>query len=397
MRYRLFITVILCLHAGTPVHAQSSLGIDLIDVYRRTVWHEPPSSADNDSVKTRDLHVSILPIAGYTLQTGLAIAMSANALFHTTKDSNANISTILTSLTYTQYQQVILPVQTYIWTRNNKYNIVTDWRFMKYPQYTYGLGGYTKDSNKSKIDYSNIHLYQTIMRHVAQNWYAGLGYNFDYYWNIESDYRERANPLYRNNYKDTSKSSLVASGITLNALYDSRKNPVNAQQGSFARIIYRPNFTFLGSNTNWQSLTLDLRHYFKLSPSSDNVLALWSYDWFTTGGRASYLMLPSLGWDPNSNTGRGYIQGRYRGRDMLYLETEYRFGITRNKLVGGVLYANASSYSEPLTNRFETIVPGWGTGLRLKINKFSRTNVAIDYSFGLNGSRGLFVNLGEVF
>jgi hypothetical protein len=396
LRYRLSITILFCLLPAARLFAQNS--IDIIDVYRHVIQHKPPRLADEeDSVQTHDLHISILPVVGYTLQTGFAAALSANAVFHTTKDSNANVSAILSSITYTQYQQVILPLQTYIWTKNNKYNIVTDWRYMKYPQYSYGLGGYTTDSNKFKIDYSNIHLYQTIMRSITRGWYAGVGYDFDYYWNIQSDYRERIDPLYLNNFKDTTKNSIVASGFTLNLLYDSRKNPINAQQGSLMRIKYRPNFIFLGSNTNWQSLSLDLRHYFKLSPSSDNVLAVWSYDWFTTGGRPPYVMLPSLGWDPNSNTGRGYIQGRYRGRNMLYLETEYRFGITRNGLIGGVIYANAASFSEPFTNRFETIAPGWGTGLRLKLNKFSKTNVAIDYSFGLNGSRGFFVNLGEVF
>jgi hypothetical protein len=31
------------------------------------------------------------------------------------------------------------------------------------------------------------------------------------------------------------------------------------------------------------------------------------------------------------------------------------------------------------------------------VNKFSKTNLALDYGFGLEGSRGFAVNLGEVF
>jgi hypothetical protein len=31
------------------------------------------------------------------------------------------------------------------------------------------------------------------------------------------------------------------------------------------------------------------------------------------------------------------------------------------------------------------------------MNKHDDTNVAIDYGFGLQGSQGVFVNLGEVF
>jgi hypothetical protein len=109
------------------------------------------------------------------------------------------------------------------------------------------------------------------------------------------------------------------------------------------------------------------------------------------------LLLPSTGWDDPFNTGRGYIQGRYRGRNMFYLEAEYRFDILRNGFLGGVVFANAQSFSNVTYSELTTIAPGWGGGLRIKLNKESGSNLCIDYGFGLNGSRGFFVNLNEVF
>jgi hypothetical protein len=82
---------------------------------------------------------------------------------------------------------------------------------------------------------------------------------------------------------------------------------------------------------------------------------------------------------------------------MVDLEAEYRFGILNNGLLGGVVFANAQSYSEISNNRFEVIEPAIGAGIRIKFNKFSRTNVCIDYAIGKNGSNGIFTNLGEVF
>jgi hypothetical protein len=161
---------------------------------------------------------------------------------------------------------------------------------------------------------------------------------------------------------------------------------------------YRPNFTWLGSDDNWQSLIIDAREYLKFPGSTRNVLAFWSYDWFTVGnGNPPYLLLPSTGWDAYSNTGRGYIQGRYRSKDMLYLESEYRFGITANGLLGGVVFANAQSFSEPSSGQFSYLIPGYGAGVRISLNKFSRTNLCVDYGWGIHGSGGFFVNLGEVF
>jgi hypothetical protein len=144
-------------------------------------------------------------------------------------------------------------------------------------------------------------------------------------------------------------------------------------------------------------LLLDLRHYIPFPYHSENIIALWSYNWVTLAGNPPYLDLPSTGWDTYGNTGRGYIQGRFRSKNMIYLEAEYRFKISKSGLFGGVIFVNAQSFSEWPSNTFQSIAPAAGLGIRTKFNKYSRTNIAIDYGFGQGGSQGIFVNLGEVF
>ena len=117
----------------------------------------------------------------------------------------------------------------------------------------------------------------------------------------------------------------------------------------------------------------------------------------TLNGSPPYLILPSTGWDDQYNTGRGYIQGRFRGKNMYYFETEYRFRISRNGLLSGVLFGNLQNFSGELSSEYAHLLPGYGTGFRIKLNKHSGANLCIDYGFGQNGSRGVFVNLGEVF
>ena len=82
---------------------------------------------------------------------------------------------------------------------------------------------------------------------------------------------------------------------------------------------------------------------------------------------------------------------------MLYLEAEYRFGLTPDGLLGGVVFANGESYTEMTTNRFEYLAPACGVGLRIKLDKFSKTNFCVDYGWGLNGNGGFQLNIGEVF
>jgi len=114
-------------------------------------------------------------------------------------------------------------------------------------------------------------------------------------------------------------------------------------------------------------------------------------------GNPPYLDLPGTGTDTYNNTGRAYEQDRFIGKRLVDLEAEFRFGITRNGLIGAVIFCNAASVSEFSSNKFEVIYPGFGMGLRIRFNKFSNTNACLDYGIGTNGSHGLFGNLGEVF
>jgi outer membrane protein assembly factor BamA len=329
------------------------------------------------------------------LQTGFAVSAIANGVFYTTNTANANASNVLMSVNYTQKKQFFVPIQANIWTKNNKYNILTDWHFEQFPQTTYGLGGYTTVSDGYTINYTYVRLYQTLLKTLGHDFYAGAGYDLDYFWNIQ----EVDPPT--NVITDFQKYGLsqksVSSGLTLTALYDSRRNAINPEPGYYANLTYRSNFSFLGSDANWQSLLIDVRTYSHFPRNSKNTLAFWSYNWFTVNGHPPYLNLASTASDTYANMGRGYIQGRYRGMNLVYLESEYRFGITNNGFLGGVVFLNTQSFTEQNSNRFESLLPGYGAGIRIKLNKFSKTSIALDYGFGAHGSQGIFANLGEVF
>ena len=180
-------------------------------------------------------------------------------------------------------------------------------------------------------------------------------------------------------------------------MFDSRTNPVNSSGGAYANILYRDNPAAMGSTNSWQSLLIDLRKYFRFPQHSNNVIGFWSYNWLILSGKPPYLDLPSTSWDTYTNTGRGYIQGRFRSFNMLYLEAEYRFQISNNGLFGGVVFANTQAFSGWPSGGFSQLQPAVGTGLRVKLNKNSKTNLDIDYGFGTGESHGLFVNIGEVF
>lgn len=375
----------------TPVRPDTVRQVDLIDVLHKIIH----SKKDTDKrAKPKKLNFSIIPSVGYTLSTGFAADVAGNVAFYTTANHAENLSEIEGDLAYDTNAQRIFVIQSVLWSLNNDYKFVSDLRWERFPESTYGLGTKTGKSKENPIDFKYLKVYGTLYRRLVSNYYAGIGYNLDYHYAIVQSGMKDKLPTDLTKYGPAKAET--SSGLNFALLYDSRKNPINPSQATYANISYRENNRFLGSRQNWRSLQFDFRKYIKLSAASDNVLAIWSLAWFTNG-YVPYLDLPFTGGDVFNNTGRGYIEGRFRGKNMLYLESEYRFGITRNGLIGGVVFANAQSFSEFPGNRFNTIAPAIGTGLRLKLNKHSRTNVCIDYGIGIYGSRGLFVNLGEVF
>jgi len=375
--------------------ARASSERDIVDFYRSAILRKPIVEKCKPGDKAKKVHLAILPAAGFSMITRFAAIIAGNAAFYADNEGKTRLSSINTSISYSQNNQIILPILSNIWTKGNKLNLVGDWRYYKYPEYSYGLGGHTSATRDANlIDYFSIIIHEAVLKQLNHATYIGLGYNLDYHWNISESGLSDGDPSDFKKY-GFSKTS-ISSGVSAVVLYDDRRNSINPKDAKYASINYCPNFTFLGTDHNYQSLVIDLRKY--ITPgSSQNVLAFWSYSWFTFGGDAPYLDLPSTAWDAYANMGRGYIQSRFRGKNLLYLESEYRFKITRRGLLGGVVFANAQSVTDWPSNKFKTVYPAVGAGLRIKVNKESNTNVSIDYGFGLNGSRGIFINLGEVF
>ncbi|MFI5151366.1 MAG: BamA/TamA family outer membrane protein [Bacteroidia bacterium] len=368
---------------------------DIVDVFRWVFRIKPPAEKCEPSKKAGKLDIAFLPGASYAIVTGFGGVISANGAYYADDAPNTKLSAISTSLGYTQNNQIIIPIISNLWTKKNKYNILGDWRYYKYPENTYGLGGHTSETdNLNKIDYSNLIIHQGALRHISGTEFCiGMAYNLNYHWNVTEG--GAANGQVSDFKKYGFSPTSLSSGISLNALYDSRKNSINATDATYASLYLCPNTKLLGSDNNYTTMLLDLRKYINIG--KQNQLAFWSYDWFMFDGQAPYLDLPSTGWDPFANMGRGYVQSRLRGKNMIYLEAEFRFAIIPSDLIGGVVFANAQSVTDWPGNQFSKIYPAVGTGLRIKVNKHSKTNICLDYGWGINGSQGVFINLGEVF
>ena len=385
--------------------------VDIKDVLHKLKKKDKPIKKKDDKA----FQFALIVAGGYTSNTGFAVSGGANGAFTikgATKESSA-----LMSFTYTQFNQTILPFSVSVWTKNDRLNFVIDDRYINYPSALYGLRGRSKLDSGYTVNFSWLKLHQSVLVKIHKNFYAGVGLYYDYFWGIKEVGVPAVTPTV-NNPKGLGSAfefftgqklpddEETAFGPAFKLLFDSRDNPINAKKGFYAAAMFHPSFQSWGSDANWSTLVLDARKYVSLSQNKNNVLAFWGYLWSSFGNQP-FLLLPSTGWDEFWNTGRGFSQGRYRGADMRYLEAEYRFQVSKNGLLGGVLFSNLqnfpdelfTSYSEYRGRKTANVTSvGYGLGLRLKLNKYSKTNLAVDMGFGQDFPKPwIAVNLGEVF
>ncbi|MEZ2336337.1 hypothetical protein AB6735_11925 [Mucilaginibacter sp. RCC_168] len=368
---------------------------DLIDIAKQLFKISPQKPRIQ---REKKIYFSILPVPGTVPGgAGRALITSTTAGTYLGPQSTTNLSSATFAPYWNLHSRFGLPLRSSIWLKDNTWNIQGDIRFLVYPQYTWGLGGSHAYNDKTLVNYNYIRFYQSALKRITPYFFAGGGYNLDYHTNIKSD-DPTVDLKQFTGYSYGTNGNSVSSGVSLNLLYDTRNNSINPLPGAYANVVYRINPTFLGSDDNWSSLYVDVRKYISLNPANknqQNTLAFWSYLWTVLGSNAPYLDLPSIGWDPYNRSGEGIDQNRYRGKSLFYFESEYRRDITTNGLLGFVVFADVNTVSGS-GFLFKSWHPAAGTGLRVKFNKGSNTNIGIDYA-GSKGYSAIIFNIGESF
>ena len=225
-------------HTEHPVSSKENLDSiskqkDVVDIAKKIFKLNFLSRSDSVKIKPGKLLFAGWPAAGYTLQTGITALFSANISFFTGNSNSTNLSSVNIAPEYSLFNhQVIMPFVFNIWSKENKFNLLGDWRYYRYPSYTYGLGSHSSLSNSDLIDYSYYRIYQQVSKRITADLYAGIGYALDYHYNINNN----GNKTDFRKYND-SATKTISSGVLFNIAYDSRHNINNPQGGEFEALL----------------------------------------------------------------------------------------------------------------------------------------------------------------
>lgn len=414
--FRRYLYCFLCVTMLFPVFVHSQEKIvpaetDVTDIIRK-LFHK-----DSTKIKKEPSTIAFLPSLGYNPSYGFQFGINITGGKYFGKKDSTTLS-IFTILGYVTTKGVATAqVRHNLFMAKNRLNFQGNWQISKIVTLDYGpgsglvtdsLGKFSinglpleNDSATFPIRYNYLRFTERAYLEVKKHLYLGVGLSFDIREKINDERLASMGHTPHYDYSienDYNPEKYSANGLLIDVQYNTREHPNRSYGGIYTDLGFRFNQRWMGSTKNGVQMLTEFRKYWSLSKKKpQHVLAFWHWGSYLLSGNIPYLEMPATGSDMFARSGRGYTIGAIKGKSFFYSELEYRFPITSNGFMSGVVFSNAQTASYKEDKLFEYWVPAGGAGLRLLFNKHTRTNVCLDFAWGRYGSGGVFFGLNEVF
>lgn len=365
------------LGAGSMVSANAALDEKSIDDFLGKL------GADNQYDASKGIDWSVLPGPFYTPELRLGLGTAVAGIYRMDpKDKTTQNS----SLSFTGFVSTSgalgLGLHNYTFFTDDRWRLFVDGGIAKVPTKFWGVGYDAAQGSSQKYDNNSIQVHPQIMRQLAPNLYFGVGWDFSSM-NANVDEREPGDKF----SQYASDTNPLSSGATVSLNYDSRDAITRPQKGQFISVEYSYFDPSLGSDTHFTATKLQYNYYHPIDDKRVLAFDLWGR--FTQG---------DVPWDRLSLAGddnrlRGYYQGRYRDKDVVSGQVEYRQQLTWRH--GYVLWAGAGALgSSPGDLGNHPLLPTVGAGYRFEVKP--AMNIRLDLGFGRE-SAGFYFQVAEAF
>ncbi|WP_020534001.1 BamA/TamA family outer membrane protein [Flexithrix dorotheae] len=178
-------------------------------------------------------------------------------------------------------------------------------------------------------------------------------------------------------------------GVGFKFSFDKRNDVYYPTSGMISEIDWNSYPSFLSNDSHANKVEISHNQYWKIKDRRD-VLAARFYTGFGIG---------DLVFEQQFIVGRedirGYSQGKFRGNGMIALQGEYRFNF--HEKLGAVGFFGLASVFDGINEvDNETILPGFGCGLRYLVFPKNKMNAGIDIAKGKD-DWGFYFRVGEAF
>jgi len=348
------------------------------------------ASASQEDQNPEDLNkksdMILLPILYYKPET--KIALGAGVMYYLRGSSNGahtRPSNIFVSAVATQRKQFSIELKPDVYWNDEKYHLAGNLRVSKYVDKYFGIGRLTTKDAEENYSFRSLEVKVDFLRKVRSELSLGLHYALET--TTITEYEAEGELI----HKEVSGSDGgTASGLGFLINWDSRNNIFTPEKGSYHQGSVTLYDGMFGSNFDYVSVALDSRKYFELLPS--HTLAFQAYCELKTGN-PPFRRLSLLGGEERM---RGYFQGRYRDKNMLVFQVEYRI-VPVFWRIGLAGFLAAGDVADKL-GAFDigSFKYAGGIGLRYLWNREDKLNIRIDAAWGKDTS-GFYITIKEAF
>jgi Omp85 superfamily domain len=333
-----------------------------------------------------------LPVVFYQTETGLGFGATVGYFFpmgpDATQDTSARRQSSSVSLigVYTLKKQIITSLRTELYPAGGQYRILAEGGFIRFPTKFWGIGNETPDSNEEDYTPDLVNLAFELQTQISSGWYVGLVGQTGHRVLKEV---EAGGLLDGGQIPGAENGSIIGVGLLVSR--DTRSSTIYPTRGSYHQFKYLLYDGFFGSSYDFGTLSLDLRKYVPLG--SRRLLAFRALG-VVSPGSPPFDLMPQLGGDVLL---RGYFAGRYRDRDLVAFQGEYRTRIWWR--IGATVFGGVGQVSYVLRDlTFTGFHPSAGAGLRFLLSPDEGLNIRADYGYGFDAkSTGFYLGIGEVF
>lgn len=327
------------------------------------------------------------PTLAYSPETRWEIGFSSLYIYSAKRDLLNRLSEVKAFTFYTLENQYGIWLDHMLYTDKNTWFFLGRARYQSFPLLYFGIGPDSQSERISLIDGNYSLFRERFLRAVIPSLYVGL----------ELDYQRLSSVKYKDVTPNHQQPSVGANGSTnlglgLGILYDNIHNALNPRKGIYSEwVVLNYNRDF-GSDFNFTSYITDNRFYVPVKKNT--VLAAQLYGQFTLGN-APFNMLSLMGGE---SLMRGYYLGRYRDKNLIAGQLEYRilpFKFSR-RWGASAFMAAGQVYDENETFQFKNLLPTGGLGLRFLVFPEKDIYTRIDVAFTEEG-RGIYFFIGEAF
>ncbi len=218
-----------------------------------------------------------------------------------------------------------------------------------------------------------------VKRKLAKGLYLGGHYA---YTKFENDFE----------FKKPLNEEVELNGIGLVLLWDIRDNVYYPKKGHKANINYISYPGFMGNDKVSNEIDIEFNKYLGIRKNKD-VWAFRGYAAFDIGDVAFNNLLVMGG--RRGTDLRGYTQGEYRGKQLIAVQTEYRYNFT--KKMGAVGFVGVGTiFDSNIKSNDGEILPSIGVGYRYLVFPKNKLKVGLDVAAG-KGDWGVYFRIGESF